>query len=428
MNSSYHHRPGLAWREHWLEVPLDHERPRGKKITLYAREIVASKRIHASLPYLLFLQGGPGGKADRPQSTTAWMDRALEQYRVILLDQRGTGRSTPANRQTLVALGSPAAQADYLRHFRADSIVRDAELLRFHLLRNRAWSVLGQSFGGFCAVTYLSLAPDGLDEVFITGGLPPLDGHADDVYRACYPRVLAKNEKLFARFPGDEPLARRVIEYLDANDVRLPSGERLTPRRFQTIGITLGSAARFETIHYLLEEAFVDVGRGAELTDTFLRGVDSIVSYATNPLYALLHEAIYCQGQASRWSAERVRAEFPEFDLGGSGPVRFVGEMIYPWFFDEDPALTPLKRVANRLAEYDDWPPLYDLEGLGENSVPVAAVVYHDDMYVDADFSLQTAKAIRGAQVWVTNQYEHDGLRADRAVLDRLIAMTHDEA
>ncbi|MFN8525588.1 MAG: alpha/beta fold hydrolase [Chloroflexota bacterium] len=426
--SPFFRRPGLAWRDHTLDVPLEHEIPGGEQISIYAREIVKPGKEDARLPFLLFLQGGPGGKADRPQATNAWMDRALDEFRVLLLDQRGTGRSTPANRQTLASLSSPAKQADYLKHFRADSIVRDAELLRAQLQGETPWSILGQSFGGFCAVTYLSIAPSGLKEVFITGGLPPLAASADDVYRATYPRVIGKNELLFARYPADRDLARRVADHLREHDVRLPSGERLTPRRFQTLGITLGSNGRFETIHYLLEEAFVGGPRGPELSDTFLRGVDGIVSYASAPLYALVHEAIYCQGTASRWAADRVRAEFPAFDLDADQPITFTGEMIYPWFFDEDPALTPLREAANVLADFTDWPRLYDPARLASNDVPVAALAYHDDMYVDCHYSLETARAIRGARVWVTNQYEHDGLRAGRDVLDRLIKMARGEA
>src|SRR4029077_7200184 len=101
-----------------------------------------------------------------------------------LLDQRGTGRSTPVSAEALAGL-DPAAQAAYLRNFRADSIVRDAELIRAQL-ESHPWRVLGQSFGGLCVTTYLSFAPEGLHEAFITGGLPPLVGGADDVYRATY--------------------------------------------------------------------------------------------------------------------------------------------------------------------------------------------------------------------------------------------------
>src|SRR5262249_32662840 len=146
-----------------------------------------------SLPWLLFLQGGPGRPSPRPAGRESWLDRALRDYRVLLLDQRGTGRSTPANRLTPAQRGSAAEQGPHPRNFRADSIVADAELIRRQLAGDRPWSVLGQSFGGFCAVTYLSKAPHGLAEVFITGGLPGLDTTADDVYQATYPLVTAKN-------------------------------------------------------------------------------------------------------------------------------------------------------------------------------------------------------------------------------------------
>lgn len=47
---------------------------------------------------------------------------------------------------------------------RADSIVADAEVIRMVLVpgtnHDGRWTVLGQSFGGFCCVTYLSLAPE----------------------------------------------------------------------------------------------------------------------------------------------------------------------------------------------------------------------------------------------------------------------------
>jgi hypothetical protein len=45
-------------------------------------------------------------------------------------------------------------------------------------------------------------------------------------------------------------------------------------------------------------------------------------------------------------------------------------------------------------------------------------------MYVNREFSMRTAGAIRGLRAWVTSEYEHDGLRVSSgAVLGRLIAM-----
>jgi pimeloyl-ACP methyl ester carboxylesterase len=424
---------GIFCTNHTFSVPLDHDDPTGPQIQVFAREIVgadmftASGRFKEELPWLVFLQGGPGGRAGRPVGRADWLDRALRSYRVVLLDQRGTGLSTPATRHTLAGLGSPADQAAYLQHFRADAIVRDAELVRRDLVGpTEPWSALGQSYGGFCAMTYLSVAPEGLREVFVTGGLPPLSGHPDQVYRATYRRVLDKNAAYFDRYPEDRDRLGQIVAHLRKNDVRLPGGDRLSVPRFQMMGMSLGDSRAFHQLHYTLEDAFLNGGPGSALSDIFLRAVDSRVSFAENPLYAVLHESIYCQHEASRWSAERTRSEFAQFDPGADR-VMFTGEMIYPMVFGEDPALVPLHDVAHVLAAKDDWPALYDESRLAANKVPVAAAIYHDDMYVDYGLSLQTAKSVNNLRYWVTNEHEHDGLRTSPGVLDRLIKMVRGE-
>ncbi len=417
-------QPGTVLTDRFFGVPLDHTRPDGKQIAVFAREVVAVDKAGTDLPWLLFLQGGPGFGAQRPVGREAWLDRALNDYRVLLLDQRGTGRSSPANRQTLARLG-PQAQADYLAHFRADSIVLDAELIRRELIGDVPWSVLGQSFGGMCTVTYLSFAPHGIREAFITGGLPGLTVTADDVYRHTYRTVIAKNAAHYERYPGDVAQAQRVASYLAAHDVRLPDGAPLSVEAFQSIGAMLGMSSGSHTLHYLLESPFAD---DDELSDAFRYAMMDELTFAAAPLYALLHEPSYAQGFATRWAAQRIRAEFAEFDPGaaieGAAPLLFTGEMTYPWMIDADLALRPLREAADILAGRDDWPPLYDPARLAGNDVPAAAAVYYNDMYVDREFSMQTAQAIRALRTWVTSEYEHDGLRvSDGAVLNRLIGM-----
>jgi pimeloyl-ACP methyl ester carboxylesterase len=422
-------QPGTVLTDHVFAVPLDHGRPDGEQIEVFAREVAAAGQADADLPWLLFLNGGPGFGAPRPEGRGSWLDRALRDYRVLLLDQRGTGRSTAATRQTLTGRGPAKAQADYLTHFRADSIVLDAELIRRELTGGAPWSVLGQSFGGFCTVTYLSFAPDGVREAFVTGGLPGLSVTADDVYRRTYPTVAGKNAAHYDRYPGDVVQAALVAEHLATHDVRLPDGAPLTVQAFQSLGIMLGGSTGSHDLHYLLEDPFA----GDELSDAFRYAVHAKLSFAAGPLYALLHEPSYAQGFATRWSAQRIRAEFAEFDPGpvldagpGTVPLLFTGEMIYPWMIDADPVLRPLREAADLLAERDDWPPLYDPSRLAANEIPVAAAVYYDDMYVDRELSMRTAGAIRGLRTWVTSEYEHDGLRVSSgAVLGRLIDMGH---
>jgi hypothetical protein len=93
--------------------------------------------------------------------------------------------------------------------------------------------------------------------------------------------------------------------------------------------------------------------------------------------------------------------------------------------FEEISGLRPFAAAADALATRSDWGPLYDLDRLGANTVPVAAAVYHDDMYVDAGLSLETARVVGNVDAWVTNEYEHDGLGEER-VLERLMEMVAD--
>ena len=429
MTTVTHRVPGLVLRDHTFRVPVDHARPEGEQIDVFAREVVAAGRDAAQLPWLVFLQGGPGFASPRPTDNKGWLKRALQNYRVLLLDQRGTGRSTPLTAQTLARLTTPQAMADYLKYFRADAIVRDAEWIRRALLgESEPWSVLGQSFGGFCVTHYLSAAPAGLKEALITGGLPPLDRPVDDIYQATYQCVIERNRLYYERYPADVERAQTVVQYLSTHEVHLPTGDRLSPRRFQQLGMAFGASDGYEQIHYLLEEAFVLGSSGQELNYTLLRGLENKQAFDTNPLYAILHEALYCQQEASRWSAERVRSTYPEFALSPDRPVYFTGEMIYPWMFDEYERLRPLKEAAELLASYEAWPRLYDPAVLRTNIVPCVAVIYYNDMYVERRFSEETAQNIQGMKVWVTNEHEHNGLRAEgEIILSRLLGLLHGE-
>ncbi len=416
---------GMRLTDHWFTVPLNHSRPHGAQLEIFAREITASAHASgevAELPWLLYLQGGPGGRGNRPTALNGWLKEAAASFRVLMLDQRGTGLSTPATRQSLPSVGNAAAQAEYLSHFRADSIVADAELIR-GVLASGPWTIYGQSFGGFCALSYLSFAPAGLREVLITGGLAPLTGSPDRVYQATYAKVAARNAEYFACYPEDRALTSRIVRHLENVTENLPTGERLTPERFQMVGNFLGGNTRIDALHYLLEDAFASTSDGWRLSDVFLAQVGAQVSRSSNPLYALLHESIYAQGNASNWSAWRVLDQYPRFQPGDDAPL-LTGEMVYPWYFDQDPALVPLAEVAQLLAVRPDWPALYDPAQLARNTVPVAAAVYLDDIYVDHDLSMETAAAVRGLQSWETADYHHDGISEDgEEIFARLLGM-----
>ena len=408
-----HAMPGLVVVEHEFSVPLDHAAPGAEQITVFAREVCDPDG--RDRPFLLFLQGGPGSESPRPTGNPTgpgWLARALKEFRVLLLDQRGTGRSTPVG-----GLGrmEPAEQARYLTHFRADSIVRDCEVIRGEL-GSEPWSILGQSFGGLCAVTYLSVAPEGLREAFITGGVPPLGpGRLDEIYRATFARTLDRSRRYYERYPGDRERVLDLHQRLRGQDVRLPGGDRLTSARLRWLGDMLGMSDGAEQLHYLLE---LDPDSRAFRID-----VEAAMPFARNPLYAILQEACWADGGATGWSAQRVLP-----DVYAEQPELFTGEHVFPWLFDDVAALAPLRDAAHILAAHE-WPRLYDPERLAVSEVPVAAAVYASDMYVERAFAEETAERVRGLRLWITSEYEHNALRVDGGrVLGRLIDMTRGRA
>src|SRR5512139_368295 len=98
-----HRIPGLILTDYEFQVPIDYTQPDGARLTVFARAVVAPDKAQAELPWLVFFQGGPGFGSPRPNDTRSpgWLGRAAKEYRVLLLDQRGTGRSTPISYQSL---------------------------------------------------------------------------------------------------------------------------------------------------------------------------------------------------------------------------------------------------------------------------------------------------------------------------------------
>ncbi|MDO5672128.1 MAG: alpha/beta fold hydrolase [Actinomycetaceae bacterium] len=412
---------GCTVFEYRMPVPLDWEDPNSTPITLFAREIVRPGQEKA--PRLLYLQGGPGGAADRPDTIGGWIGAALNHYRMVLMDQRGTGASTPLDPAHLAAAGDVSAQTHYLKCLLERSIIRDAEALRQELQGDAKWYTFGQSYGGFLTMCYLSFHPEGLLGSMITGGLEATDGTLDDLYRSTYTKTIIRNGAYNDMYPQDASMLRRVCAHLEDEEELLPTGEGLSARRFRTLGLGLGSSTRFRNLHYLLESPFVSRNGQSKLSQKFLGALGHELSFASQPLYACLHEPAYMSpGQASNWSANRVRAEFEGMEEDADPrdldrAFHLSGEHIYPWLFDEDPALRPYKDAAFGLAQDRDIPAHWDLDTLGDNQVPVAAAVYAPDMYVPLEESLRTASRIRRLVPWVSEKYHHNGIRVAGALI-----------
>jgi hypothetical protein len=403
---------------------------------------------------MIYLQGGPGFGSPTPvtglsfSQGSSWGSAALGKYkRIVLMDQRGTGQSTPITKQSLeqrfpdlfvlddreqngdlnqlvashpeeynrfqAALGKAT---DYMAQFRADNIVKDAEMIREALLQPleeagspptpRPWGCsLGQSFGGFCTMTYLSQVDNPPRICLFTGGIAPMTFAATEVYSKLWARVKERSLRYYEVYPGDIAQVKKIVKKLLERPAELPSGGRLTARRFLQLGMNLGgSPSSFASMHSLVSTAFLQPGE-TEFTRAFLKSFDTAQPFDDHPIYFWLHESIYCDGpkfSPSSWSAERVFQETTEtpseldYKLtshlpSDKRPTIFLGEMVFPWMSEDYAECSGIgcTALANALATKEDWPALYDGDHmravLANGTTKSAAAVYYDDIYVDFD-------------------------------------------
>ena len=99
-------------------------------------------------------------------------------------------------------------------------------------------------------------------------------------------------------------------------------------------GAGSGASGAFEALYYLLEDAFI----GERLNPAFLYQVQAMQPFNTNPVFAILHELIYCEGKRQQ--------------LGGRAGEK--GSFL-PW---------PGRRQRFRLHRRDDLP--LDVRGSAE--------------------------------------------------------------
>jgi pimeloyl-ACP methyl ester carboxylesterase len=362
---------------------------------------------------------------------------------MLYLDQRGTGLSSPITADTLALKGNIQQQADYLKYFRADNIVQDCEAVRKTLTANyptelKKWSVFGQSFGGFCVVTYLSKYPAGLREAFTSGGIPPIGKSADEVYKATFRQVMKRNGAYYAKYPEDIETIQKIAFYIKSKSgIPMPGGGTLTVRRFLTLGLLFGSHGGLDNVHNIVLRIRSDLDIFKIITRPTLSYIESVLSFDNEVLYAVLHESIYCEGKASDWAAERVAKSLKEYGwicgtppsaaVVTQHPLYFSGEMIYRFMFETHPELVKLRDVANILAHFKEWPDLYDEWQLAKNEVPVYSASFVDDMYVDFGLVQETVPKIKGCKQFITNSMYHDAVRSKTTdVMKALFALKDD--
>ena len=238
-----------------LEVPLDPGRPGGERIELRVARISALAGTPEPDPFTL-IAGGPG------QASTvfyAQMEPAFARIRrtrdIVLIDQRGTGSSTPLRCEnierdevfldsaTFIRLGGECVDA--LTHdpafFTTSAAVRDLESMR-EALGYASLNIYGISYGTRVAQHYLKRYPERVRTVVLDGVVPPGlalgPGVAIDAQRAL-DRLLARCAAMSACLERYPDLSDRLGELLARLEASPPEVAIPHPRTGDQTTLTL---------------------------------------------------------------------------------------------------------------------------------------------------------------------------------------------
>ena len=192
------HQPRFACGT--LPVPLDHG---GRVPGTIGIRYAVQRRVPASRPVLVALSGGPGQSSVKAaDSFLLSLQPALKRYRLVVLDQRGTGQSGALSCPVIQhedglapvipsELADCAARIGPRRAFYStvDS-VGDIDVLRQALGVDRI-ALMGVSYGTFVAQQYARLFPAHTDRLILDSvvGADGIDAYLLDTYLRL-PRVL----------------------------------------------------------------------------------------------------------------------------------------------------------------------------------------------------------------------------------------------
>lgn len=119
--------------------------------------IYYEQRGNPNGPVVIYNHGGPGGSSAPDNSQ--WFDP--DYYRIIIYDQRGTGKSIPS-------ISNREINSDYFKDLTIDDMVSDLEKLRNHLAIPQ-WIIFGGSWGSTLSLAYSEAHPEKVAGLIVYG-------------------------------------------------------------------------------------------------------------------------------------------------------------------------------------------------------------------------------------------------------------------
>jgi pimeloyl-ACP methyl ester carboxylesterase len=197
-----------------FEVPEDRSKPDGKKLSLHVA-VVPAKSTPRPDP-VVFLAGGPGQAASESALMAVLSLNRARDRDILLVDQRGTGRSNPLRCPTVrVDEGDDAAVAGWLdrclkelpgdpKSYTTSAAMKDLDEVRAALGYEKL-NLFGVSYGTRAALVYMREYPERVRTAILDGVAPTQLAVGEDMDRTAA-RAL---EMSFARCAKAQPCAER---------------------------------------------------------------------------------------------------------------------------------------------------------------------------------------------------------------------------
>lgn len=331
-----------------VSVPENYAKPDGKHIGIYYA-ILPAVQEGAKADPMLVLAGGPGQAATELAPMITRMFESVRQKRdILLIDQRGTGKSHPLkcdiqrpdeliradDEQDLEAL-SRECQKQYpdtdTTQYNTVNSVKDFERVREHLGIEQ-FNLYGGSYGTRVGLTYLREAPGSVRTATLDAVAPPqviigpFGQHGADAFQAMI-KDCAEQEACNEKFPNLEQEYYQVMAELKEQNVLLDTKDplsfeplqiKLTPGRFSSI---IRVALYHPTTRQLLPYAIHSAARGDYHAILGLMGG----AMSQSSIYLGLMLSVVCAEDMPRATQELFEQD---------GDNRFIGSRTGDAFID----------------------------------------------------------------------------------------------
>ena len=331
-----------------LMVPEDRANPGGRQIELHIAVIPAIKRNPEPDP-LFLLAGGPGQSAiEAFPAMIPLMFQIHEGRDIVLVDQRGTGKSNPlrcltpedeslTEEQLLAKLKAcPETLEADLGFYTTEIAMTDLDAVR-SALRYESINIYGASYGTRAALTYLRMFPEYVRTVTLDAvvdsnfvmfmdaaedGQAALDAffkrcESDEACKITFPNLRSEFESLLTRLE-ESPAEITISHPLTNKPLELTvTREMITNMVFNTLYVPELVATMPLSIH----AAYADENYVPLISQAFLVNAD---------LYDGMFYAVACTEDAPRISIEEATTQGEQTVFGGQRAIDFA-EVCSEW-------------------------------------------------------------------------------------------------